>query len=195
MRVWLILLTLVAATIESGCADLHARLQQPPLAMNFEVRRDPLRLPPRVSFLGKPFDVVAGNAYYVRDWIGVLSRDVDFYVVVSRVEQRWDLHRVGFDFDEATAGMKRLYPAMEQIQTWSAWREDSTLVLGDVSTGGPDRLDSVDAVVAAAGSTADDELYRALRGRVADLRMIGDCVAPRTALEAIYEGHAAGRAL
>jgi hypothetical protein len=94
-----------------------------PLAMNFEVRRDPLRLPPRVSFLGKPFDVVAGNAYYVGDWIGVFSRDVDFYVVVSRVEQRWGLHRVGFDFDEATAGMKRLYPAMEQIQTWSAWRD------------------------------------------------------------------------
>jgi hypothetical protein len=53
----------------------------------------------------------------------------------------------------------------------------------------------VDSVVAAAGSVADDDLYRRLRGRVADLWMVGDCVAPRTALEAIYEGHAAGRAL
>jgi thioredoxin reductase len=73
--------------------------------------------------------------------------------------------------------------------------EGSTLVLEDVSTGGPDRLEGVDSVVAAAGSVADDQLYRELRGRVADLRMVGDCVAPRTALEAIYEGHAAGRAL
>jgi hypothetical protein len=42
---------------------------------------------------------------------------------------------------------------------------------------------------------AEDRLYAELRGRVADLRMVGDCVAPRTALEAIYEGHAAGRAV
>ena len=40
---------------------------------------------------------------------------------------------------------------------------------------------------------AEDGLYRALRGRVPDLRAVGDCVAPRTALEAIFEGHAAGR--
>jgi hypothetical protein len=73
--------------------------------------------------------------------------------------------------------------------------EGSTLVLEDVSTGGPDRLEGMDSVVAAAGSVADDQLSRELRGRIADLRMVGDCVAPRTALEAIYEGHAAGRAL
>jgi len=68
-------------------------------------------------------------------------------------------------------------------------------VLEDLSTGALDRLDGVDSVVAAAGNVADDRLYRELRGRIADLRMVGDCVAPRTALEAIYEGHAAGRAL
>jgi hypothetical protein len=73
--------------------------------------------------------------------------------------------------------------------------EGSTVVLEDVATGAADRLEGVDSVVAAAGSVAQDQLYRELRGRVADLRMIGDCVAPRTALEAIYEGHAVGRAL
>ena len=73
--------------------------------------------------------------------------------------------------------------------------EGSTLVLEDVSTGELDRLDDVDSVVAAAGGVAEDGLHRELRGRVADLRMVGDCVSPRTALEAIYEGHAAGRAL
>ena len=94
-----------------------------PLAMNFEVRRDPLRLPPALSFLGTPFEVQAGNAYYVGDWVGVFSRDVDYYVVVYRVQQQWGFHRIGFDIDGATAEMKRLYPAMEQIQTWSAWRD------------------------------------------------------------------------
>ena len=73
--------------------------------------------------------------------------------------------------------------------------EGSALVLEDLSTGEPERLEGVDSVVAAAGGVAEDRLYRELRGRVSDLRMVGDCVAPRTALEAIYEGHAAGRAL
>jgi len=73
--------------------------------------------------------------------------------------------------------------------------EQGTLVLEDVSTGALERLDGIDAIVAAAGGVADDGLANALRGRVADLRMVGDCVAPRTALEAIFEGHAVGRAL
>jgi hypothetical protein len=49
--------------------------------------------------------------------------------------------------------------------------------------------------VAAVGGVAQDALHHALRGRVPDLRMAGDCVAPRTALEAAYEGHALGREL
>ncbi len=73
--------------------------------------------------------------------------------------------------------------------------EGSTLMLEDLSTGEPDRLEGVDSIVAAAGGVAENQLYRVLRGRVADLRIVGDCVAPRTALEAIYEGHAAGRVL
>jgi thioredoxin reductase len=73
--------------------------------------------------------------------------------------------------------------------------EGSALVLEDLSNGEPERLEGVDSIVAAAGGVAEDRLYRELRGRVSDLRMVGDCVAPRTALEAIYEGHTAGRAL
>jgi len=73
--------------------------------------------------------------------------------------------------------------------------EGRTLLLEDLSTGDTERLEGIDAIVAAAGGVAEDRLYHELRGRVPDLRMVGDCVAPRTALEAIYEGHAAGRAL
>jgi mycofactocin system FadH/OYE family oxidoreductase 2 len=73
--------------------------------------------------------------------------------------------------------------------------EGSALVLEDLSNGEPERLEGVDSIVAAAGGVAEDRLYRELRGRVSDLRMVGDCVAPRTALEAVYEGHTAGRAL
>jgi hypothetical protein len=69
------------------------------------------------------------------------------------------------------------------------------VVLEDLSTGEPDRLDGVDSIVAAVGGVAEDRLARELRGRVPELRMVGDCVAPRTALEAIFEGHAVGRAV
>lgn len=73
--------------------------------------------------------------------------------------------------------------------------EHGGLLLEDLSTGASERLPGVDTIVAAAGGVAEDGLARELRGHLPDLRMIGDCVAPRTALEAIFEGHAAGRAV
>jgi mycofactocin system FadH/OYE family oxidoreductase 2 len=50
-----------------------------------------------------------------------------------------------------------------------------------------------DAVVSSFGGIADDDLYFQLKGKVADLRRIGDCVAPRTADTAIYDGGKIGR--
>jgi len=73
--------------------------------------------------------------------------------------------------------------------------DDRTLILEDVSAGATERLNDVDSIVAAAGGVAESQLYDELRGRVPELTSVGDCVAPRTALEAIFEGHAAGRAL
>ena len=73
--------------------------------------------------------------------------------------------------------------------------EGRVLVLEDVSTGDLERLEGIDTIVAAAGGVVEDGLSRELRGRVSALHMVGDCVAPRTALEAIFEGHAAGRAV
>jgi len=73
--------------------------------------------------------------------------------------------------------------------------EGRAVVLEDLSTGEPDRLDGVDSIVAAVGGVAEDRLAHELRGHVPELRMVGDCVAPRTALEAIFEGHAVGRAV
>jgi len=73
--------------------------------------------------------------------------------------------------------------------------EHGGLRLEDLSTGESERLDGIDAIVAAAGGIAEDGLARELRGHVPELRLVGDCVAPRTALEAIFEGHAAGRAV
>jgi len=43
--------------------------------------------------------------------------------------------------------------------------------------------------------TANDILGKALQTRGFDVRMVGDCRAPRTILSAIHEGHAAGNAI
>jgi hypothetical protein len=73
--------------------------------------------------------------------------------------------------------------------------EAGRLRLQDATTGEEHVLDGVTGVVVAAGGVASDGLHAALRGRVADLKLVGDALAPRTALEAIYEGHAAGRSV
>ena len=43
------------------------------------------------------------------------------------------------------------------------------------------------------GNDADEALYFALKGRVRELHRIGDCVAPRRADSAIYEGYMIGK--
>jgi mycofactocin system FadH/OYE family oxidoreductase 2 len=50
-----------------------------------------------------------------------------------------------------------------------------------------------DSIVLAMGNRVDDDLYKALKGRVKDIYRIGDCVAPRKIEMAIYEGDKTGR--
>lgn len=49
-----------------------------------------------------------------------------------------------------------------------------------------------DTVVTAMGNEVDDSLYYSLKGRVKELYRAGDCVAPRKADMAIYEGYTVG---
>lgn len=56
-------------------------------------------------------------------------------------------------------------------------------------------FEGYDTVVLAAGNTADDALYFALKGMVKELYRIGDCVAPRLTDIAIADGHRVGRLL
>ncbi|MBI4506426.1 MAG: mycofactocin system FadH/OYE family oxidoreductase 2, partial [Chloroflexi bacterium] len=73
--------------------------------------------------------------------------------------------------------------------------EDGAVVVADVFTGERRRIDGVDTVVLAMGSVADDGLYHALKGRVAELHAVGDCVAPRRLDAAVREGFLAGQAI
>jgi mycofactocin system FadH/OYE family oxidoreductase 2 len=56
-------------------------------------------------------------------------------------------------------------------------------------------FEGYDTVVLAAGNTADDALYFALKGKVKEIYRIGDSVAPRLTDMAIADGHRVGRLL
>lgn len=49
-----------------------------------------------------------------------------------------------------------------------------------------------DTVVLAAGSTPNNELAAALNGKAARVLSVGDCVEPRSMMEAVEEGFKAG---
>jgi len=89
--------------------------------MDTKVRTSNLRLPPRVSFMGQPFDVEAGKAYYVGDWFGEVSRDVDFYFVVSKIRVQWGLYQIIYNYEESTSALRHLYPNLGTIETQPAW--------------------------------------------------------------------------
>jgi NADPH-dependent 2,4-dienoyl-CoA reductase/sulfur reductase-like enzyme len=69
------------------------------------------------------------------------------------------------------------------------------LTIEDTSTGELERLRGFDSLVVAQYNAADDRLFAPLRAAGLAVKAVGDCLAPRTALEAVYEGHAAARAL
>jgi mycofactocin system FadH/OYE family oxidoreductase 2 len=73
--------------------------------------------------------------------------------------------------------------------------EGSAVVVANVYTGEPRRIEGVDTVVLTMGSRSTDALYQALRDRVPLLLACGDCVAPRGIHHALLEATRAARRL
>lgn len=67
------------------------------------------------------------------------------------------------------------------------------LTVEDMSTGELEVVSGVDTVVAVRPNRAFNPLEERLDEAGIPFAMAGDCLAPRTALEAVFEGHAAGR--
>ena len=82
-----------------------------------------------------------------------------------------------------------------QINTWTSGIEGSTVKTFNLYSGQAGAIEGVDTVVLAYGPKANESLYFDLKGKVAELHRIGDCVAPRKIDHAIYEGYLAGREL
>ena len=64
----------------------------------------------------------------------------------------------------------------------------------DLSTGEIEHI-TVDAVIAAGNPVARTDQYERVAVSEIGVTLVGDCLAPRSALEAVYEGHEVGRAL
>ncbi|NNM71588.1 FAD-dependent oxidoreductase [Enterovirga aerilata] len=73
--------------------------------------------------------------------------------------------------------------------------DGATLAVEDVSCGEIEALRGFSSVILARYNAASDELRAPLAQAGIPLKLVGDCLAPRTAMEAVYEGHEAGRAI
>ena len=73
--------------------------------------------------------------------------------------------------------------------------DDGAAYFQDTLTEEPIILDAIDTVVLALGHQAESTLEMDLAGLDVDVQAIGDCVVPRTAEEAVFEGMQAGRAV
>jgi NADPH-dependent 2,4-dienoyl-CoA reductase/sulfur reductase-like enzyme len=102
------------------------------------------------------------------------------YVTVSKTGMLYRLHQKGIKVIPNTR--------LEAI-------EGSRVVAADVYTGAQTHLDEFDTIVLAMGGVAVDSLRSKLESRFDNVIAVGDCVAPRTALEAIWEGNNAGRSV
>jgi 2,4-dienoyl-CoA reductase-like NADH-dependent reductase (Old Yellow Enzyme family)/pyruvate/2-oxoglutarate dehydrogenase complex dihydrolipoamide dehydrogenase (E3) component len=132
------------------------------------------------------------------DWIGMgiaekLARAgcrvrlaVNGYVAGQRIQQyvrdQWNgtLHKLGVE----VIPYARLYGA-----------DAGTVYLQHTSSGEPIVCDGVDTLVLALGHEQETKLAGELDGWPGELHRIGDCVAPRTAEEAVLEGLKVGCAL
>ena len=65
--------------------------------------------------------------------------------------------------------------------------DDNTVYLQHTASGEPMLMENIDTLVLCQGHQPVDTLGEELQGLV-EFRRIGDCLAPRTAEEAIYEG-------
>jgi dimethylglycine catabolism A len=113
--------------------------------------------------------------------------------IVSRLGQ------VGVDIDITTLPplYKRVFSkgiVMTPHMELRAIEEDG-LVVENTWSHQMSRIEGVDTVVLVMGTRSVDDLYRMLKGRVPELVLIGDAMAPRRLPNAILEGTRAGRAL
>jgi 2,4-dienoyl-CoA reductase-like NADH-dependent reductase (Old Yellow Enzyme family)/thioredoxin reductase len=64
-----------------------------------------------------------------------------------------------------------------------------TVTVADVWSGEERTIDNIDTVIMATGYRVNDSLYQALKNKVPEMYIVGDCAAPKRALDAIHSGY------
>ena len=70
-----------------------------------------------------------------------------------------------------------------------------TATVYDVITNAERTIDNIDTVVVCTDETPNDALYRALKGKVPELKLVGQALSPRRLLDSIADAYTAARAL
>jgi pyruvate/2-oxoglutarate dehydrogenase complex dihydrolipoamide dehydrogenase (E3) component len=112
--------------------------------------------------------------------------------VVPHPMAAWDLLRTSVDWP-LRRKLKELGVETITDSAVSEWHGDGATVV-DLLSGGERRLEA-DALVLATVTQSETWLADALAGSGLEIHAIGDCVAPRHANMAIYEGRKVGLAL
>ena len=125
----------------------------------------------------------------VAEHLADLAKDVTYVTPVAGYA--WKVSRYS-----KTALTARLRDAGVAIRPLRAARsfDGANFIVEDLSTGSLEHI-SADLVIAAGNPTANTELFAHLTRSGTTVTLVGDAVAPRTALEAVYEGHEVGRAI
>jgi mycofactocin system FadH/OYE family oxidoreductase 2 len=107
---------------------------------------------------------------------------------------------VGTELDAVTlsALYQRIFPKGVKLTPTSFIKEilpGGTVVAFNAITQEERKIEGIDTLVLVTGNQPEEGLYLSLKGKVKELYRVGDCVAPRKADRAIYDGHKTGRML
>ena len=117
----------------------------------------------------------------------------------SSVEVVSDLFTIGEDIDISTKPLvyQRMFTNGVTLTPHTEVKEirEEQVVLRNIYNDEERTVDGVTTIVHAGLREAQDGLYKSLKGKVADVRVVGDARAPRRIHDAILEGTRAGRAV
>jgi dimethylglycine catabolism A len=124
------------------------------------------------------------------EFLADLGKRVTFFSPMGGIAWRTTIY-------STLANLKRLHERKVRIAPLRrvAGYDGDSLTVEDVSTGEMERHAGFTALIAAEHNFADQTLFREVRNLGIPVRQIGDNLAPRTALEAVYHGHVAAREL
>lgn len=117
----------------------------------------------------------------------------------SNVEVVSDLFTIGEDIDISTKPLvyQRMLTNHVTLSPHTEVKEirEEQVILRNIYNGEERTVDGVTTIVHAGLRRAQDDLYKALKGKVDDVWLVGDAMAPRRIHDAILEGTRAGRAV